>query len=287
MLFGCGMLFSRNSMFARGNSAGNTDVNPSTEIETVMTAEVANIKASRTVLGERTKLSTDVLGLYDAIMRDIDINEISGTDEEQAAYAIMLMLLAACRYQFTMSILQNWRGRAAEAMAPLRRASELCASACHIRRNPDLARVWISAGDSDDNYRNHKEAFKIKAIFPKSDPTLNRLFEVFDFSSKIIHCSIYSVSSQTRGMAFQYFDIGDPRRDPALIRTYIYILSAHETILSALVEAFAEVFQNKAVLEHELKIFADRLQRHREANRDFAMSDIRRETMEKVANRRR
>jgi hypothetical protein len=174
-----------------------------------------------------------------------------------------------------------------EALAPLRRASELCASACHIRKNPALADVWLSASESNEAYKRHKEAFKVKAIFPKTDPTLNRLFEVFDFSSKMIHGSIFAIAGQTKTLdfTFQYFDITSPN-DPALIRTFIYIVGAHESMVRAFVDAFRGALKDEATIDRELRTFTERLQRHRETLREFAMSDLSEETRRRLLKKK-
>lgn len=255
-------------------------VSPITEITSVVEAEAVNLRASQAVLGERRKLAADVLGLYNLLSSNI-APSVAANEEEIGPLLVMSMLLAGCRFQFTMSVLQNWRGRASEALAPLRRASELCASACHIRKNPALADVWSSASESNEAYKRHKEAFKLRAIFPKTDPTLSRLFEVFDFASKVIHCSIFSIAGQACGPSFRYFDIKGPR-DPALIRTFIYILGAHELMVKAFAGAFKGFLKDEAAVEQQFKLFSERLQRHRDGNRAFAMSDISPETLRKL-----
>jgi hypothetical protein len=270
---------------SRNDQKGNlVSVSPMTEIASVIEAEAANLRASQAVLGERRKLAADVLGLYSLISGNV-APSMAANEEEVGALLVMSMLLSGCRFQFTMSVLQNWRGRTSEALAPLRRASELCASACHIRNNPALADVWSSASDSDEAYKRHKEAFKLRFIFPKTDPTLGRLFSVFDLASKVIHCSIFSIAGQARDLSFRYFDIKGPR-DPALIRTFIYILGAHELMVRAFAGAFKGFLKDEAAVDQEFRVFSERLQRHRDANRAFAMSDISQEALRKIAKKK-
>jgi hypothetical protein len=251
-------------------------VDPKNEIARVIDAEIANLKTSKAALGARADLAGDILALYELVRRNVDTS--IGSMEEHKTLMVMLALLAGCRAQMTMGVLQNWRGRASEALGSLRRASELCGAACHIRRNPNLADVWLNASENDEAYKKHKEAFSIKAIFPKSDSVLHRLYEVFDFASKGIHVSIYSLASQISGGTFLYFDIKGPH-DPQLIRTFIYILSAHELILRSFITSFNGALRDTAVVEKEFKLFAERLQRHREVTREFAMSDLRQKSL--------
>jgi hypothetical protein len=257
---------------------GTGNVNPVTEITQVIESEAANLRTTITVLGERRKLANDALALYDLLARGANI--AAGTDEtEIGALLVMLPLMAACRFQLTMSVLQNWRGRAVEALAPLRRATEMCGAACYIRKNPALAGVWLSASDSNEAYKLHKETFKIKVIFPKGDPTLNHLFEIFDFTSKVIHNSIFAIAGQTQTLnsTFQYFDVKGPG-DPTLIRTFIYIVSAHESMIRAFLDAFRGALTDEPLIERELRTFSERLQRHRDTLREFAISDLSAET---------
>src|SRR5262249_2092685 len=151
------------------------------------------------------------------------------------------------------------------------------------RKNPALAGVWLSASDSDEAYKLHKEAFKVKVIFPKDNPTLNRLFEIFDFSSKVIHNSIFAIAGQTQTLnsTFQYFDIKGPG-DPALIRTFIYIVSAHESMIRAFVDALRGALTDEPLIERELRTFSERLQRHRDTLREFATSDLSAQTRLKL-----
>ncbi|MFY9728552.1 MAG: hypothetical protein WAJ87_23850 [Bryobacteraceae bacterium] len=259
---------------------------PKKEIEQVAEAEAGNLRSSLRFLGERSKLASDVLCLYNLITRSVEWTS-APTEEEQQALFVMLMLTAGCRFQLTMSVLQNWRGRMAEALAPLRRASELCASACHIRRNPGLATIWLSVSKGDEAYKRHKDAFKLKAIFPKDDPTLSRLFGIFDSSSKLIHCSLYSLASQVRDAGFfRYFDIAGPT-EPALIRTYIHIVSAHELMLRAFIDAFGGALTDAETVKAEFKVFSERLQRHRDSHRELAMSDIPQAALDRAAKRQR
>jgi hypothetical protein len=257
------------------------EVDPMAELLSVVEAEAVNLRASQAVLGERRKLAADILGLYNLISQNV-APSMATNEEEVGTLLVMLMLVSGCRFQFTMSVLQNWRGRASEALAPLRKASELCASACHIRKNPALADVWLAASESDEAYKRHKEAFKMRTIFPKTDPTLRRLFDVFDFASKVIHCSIFSIAGQAQSLSFTYFDIKGPR-DPALIRTFIYILGAHELMIKAFGSAFNGLLKDQITFDREFRVFSERLQRHRDANMAFAMSDISRETLRKFA----
>lgn len=265
------------------SGAGN--VNPGTEITQVIESEAANLRTSIAVLGERGKLANDVLALYDLVARHATI-PAEANEVETGALLAILPLLAACRFQLTMSVLQNWRGRAVEALAPLRRATEMCATACQMRKNPALAEVWLSASDSDEAYRRQKEAFKVKTIFPRTDPTLNRLFEIFNFSSKVIHGSIFSIAGQTTTLdsTFQYFDIKGPN-DPALVRTFIYIVGAHESMIRAFLDALRGALRDETVIERELRTFSERLQRHRDTLREFAMSDLSVETRKKLLKR--
>jgi hypothetical protein len=258
-------------------------MNPLTEITQVIEAEAANLRTSMDTLGERRKLASDVVALYDLVRRRVDLSAKSN-EQELGARLVMLTLLTGCRFQLTMSVLQTWRGRAAEALGPLRKAAELCASACHIRKNPALADLWLSASGSDEAYKRHKEAFKTKNIFPRTDPILSRLFDVFDFASKMMHASIFSIAGQTQNLTFNYFDIKGPD-DPSLIRTFIYIVSAHESMIRAFVGAFREVLKDVASIDRDIQLFSDRLQRHRELNAAFAMSDLSEGTLRRLIKR--
>ena len=108
---------------------------------------------------------------------------------------------------------------------------------------------------------------------------------MFDFASKVIHCSIFSIAGQARDLSFRYFDITGPR-DPALIRTFVYILGAHELMIKAFAGAFRGLLKDGAAVDQEFRVFSERLQRHRDANRAFAMSDISQETLRKLARKK-
>jgi hypothetical protein len=256
-------------------------LDPKDEIQTILDVEAEHVKQARHFLGERARLATDVLSLYDLVMRGVDLESAQG-DEESLVLVVMLNLLAGCRFQMTMGVLQNWRGHSLEALASLRRAVELCGAACHIRRNPGLAAIWSSASNSDSAYKENKGAFGPRALFPKTDPTMVQLFEVFDTASKVIHCSIYSLCGQVQGGRFNYFDT-QSTNDPTLIRTFFSILSAHELILAAFIKALDAALKDNSVAEKQFRLFAERLQRHRGANLEYALSDLQRDMVEGVA----
>lgn len=255
-------------------------LDPKTEIQTVLDLEADHVRQTQRFLGERAKLAGDALGLYDLLMRSVDLTAAQD-DEENLVLLVMLNMLAGCRFQMTMSVLQNWRGHALEALGPLRRAVELCGSACHVRRNPRLAATWSSASDSNDAYKENKSEFSIKAIFPTTDPTMDALFEVFDAASKVVHCSIYALCAQAEGTIFNYFDRGNAL-DPSLLRIFLYTLRGHKLILRAFIESFDAALKDRSVLEKEFGIFSERLQRHQDANQDFVLSDLSKDIVEKV-----
>jgi hypothetical protein len=117
---------------SRNDQKGNlVSVSPMTEIASVIEAEAANLRASQAVLGERRKLAADVLGLYSLISGNV-APSMAANEEEVGALLVMSMLLSGCRFQFTMSVLQNWRGRTSEALATTPQSiGALCLSVSH------------------------------------------------------------------------------------------------------------------------------------------------------------
>jgi hypothetical protein len=260
-------------------------IEPKKEIDQVIEAEARNVHVTIRALGERRKLANDVLGLYDLLFRNTDLARHED-EQELGALLVIATLLNACRFQLTMSILQCWRGRVGEAFGPIRKASELCAVACHISKHPEVADAWTDASQSDEAYKRHKKAFDVKTIFPKSDPLLNDLYDFYDFSSNVVHASIFALANLMGPTGFNYFEIQSPGH-PDLIRTFLYILRAHELMIEAFARALWPVLRDSEKFDKELRMFRERLQRHRDTNAEFAMSDVQPEILERLRKERR
>jgi hypothetical protein len=146
------------------------------------------------------------------------------------------------------------RGHLSDSLYYLRKAIELCAFAALIKRDPSLAQIWFDAVDDDESYKIYRSEFTQKGLYPNDHILLSLLYERFDFCSKIIHSSTYSIArrfkmEQTEAqitLSLNYFELknGD-RSEP--ITTLLYILDTHFIILRVFEEVFPEVISQDPI----------------------------------------
>ena len=113
-----------------------------------------------------------------------------------------------------MGLLSLFRGHATDPLFFIRQAVETCAFAVRIRQHPHLLQVWAEASKNAKSYKKYQGKFTQRGLFPDTDTLLMQLYDRYDFASKLMHSSVYSVSlhmqydfTQSDALSFewQYF----------------------------------------------------------------------------------
>lgn len=185
-------------------------------------------------LGEAATLSDEYARLYSNLADLAGPFRRDWPEDTQRAHLLALHFAAACRYNLTLGTLCVFRGHLGDSMMHSRRATELCAFAALVKRQPHKARAWTQARVGPKEYSAYKEKFGSKHLFPPDHPRLRHLYGRYDFFSKRQHGSIYSIAGHMRydQSPDVIFDFFDARPDtPEIAGIYFYLLQTHWDIL--------------------------------------------------------
>lgn len=159
----------------------------------------------REYLGPTTNLIEELLNLHKLLGELFESSKISLDAHQQLA---LLHCMQACRYQFLMGALTCLRAHPIDQSSYRRKAIEFCAFAIKMARNPEHAKTWIEAVNSNGKYDQYESAFKINAIITEAceifDP---RLKKMYGFLSQQVHASPFAITSQVR---IEYNPDGEP-----------------------------------------------------------------------------
>ena len=106
---------------------------------------------------------------------------------------------------------------------------------------------WIKAHDDESAYGVYRKKFGGKGLFPKGDPVLEKLGSRYDFCSKSVHSSIYSLAQRMEfessekkfRILYNLFEINeDDKSEPA--RMYLWTLDTHLGIIRVFEKVFEE-----------------------------------------------
>jgi hypothetical protein len=160
----------------------------------------------------------------------------------------------AARYYLIMGIADCLRCQLKDSFAKTRMAIETAAFAARVKRHPHLARVWVEAGQSEEEYDDYREKFK--KLFPGEHRLLKTLGERYDMCAKQTHPSIYAFAGRSKveesekmyTLKFDYFQAERDGSEP--IRTFFVILNTHMLIFNVFREVLADALGDHArVLE--------------------------------------
>ena len=220
------------------------------EIEEVRQAEDANYSIATKQLGESASLIQDLVDLYALLGDYLEKSELAGRDE----YVCAMDSILACRYQLSMGALSLLRGHLTDSDSFTRKAIEFCGFAAHIKAHPHLGMVWLKAGDDDDSYKSYLKQFRVKKLFPKSDPLLKELYERYNWCSKQSHPSVYSIcrhievepKDEVINIKFQYFELkqGDASEP---VRTFIWLVDTHFGIVRVFEKILSDIIDTDSV----------------------------------------
>jgi hypothetical protein len=217
-------------------------------VEELAQREQHNLEVSFNRVGDTITLVEDEDHLYETLARLVDESGVPPRDEIVMAG----MFLTACRYQLSASCLTALRGYPTESLEKTRKAIELTAFANRIRKHPHLAKVWLEAGHNEVTYKAYRDKFTGKKLFPENEPLMKSLGNRYDFCSKVIHSSVYSLGAKMKfetqpGKFRMYYNISELRdEDPSEpVRTVMWNLDTHLGI----VRVFALVLDE--AVEHD------------------------------------
>jgi hypothetical protein len=225
------------------------------EIERVAAGEILNYEVSKSGLGDSLSLVQDVVDLYQLFVSLIEQSKIPPKDEVVApAY-----FLSGCRYQLVVGVLALLRGHVSDSFHFSRKAIELSAFAARVKKHPHLAMVWLQAWHNPGAYEKYREKFSPGKLFPDDHVLLGKLYDRYDFASKFVHPSFYSMARHVKvinesagfHLDFDYFELHDT--DPAepagtflwIIDTHFGIVRVFEEVLGSILNANRDLWESR------------------------------------------
>ncbi|MFZ5447862.1 MAG: hypothetical protein ACOZFS_04405 [Thermodesulfobacteriota bacterium] len=215
------------------------------EIEEVRKTEDKNYLESRKLLGETVSLIHDLINLYDLIGEIIEDSKIKAKKESVAAFKFML----ACRYYLMIGTLACLRGHLTDSFSFTRNAIEVSGYAFKVKKHPHLTKILIDAANHNESYLIFNQKYKIGKTFAIKNDILQRLYKCYEYCFKSIHPSIYSFDKRVTfhrieesiiiNISFDNFELKN-NYPSDLIRTFLWIIHTHFTII----ELFEEIFKN-------------------------------------------
>jgi hypothetical protein len=223
------------------------------EVDAVQRMDGENYQEARASLGEDIQ-SVGVLMLGFDFFNDGLRGLKEAIDERIIVTGVHFILW--CRYHCTMAITTLLQGHRNDAFAHLRRGVEGAAFAARVRKHPELAETWLTAGHSDETFKKYKEKFATSKIFPEKDLALSQLRDVYESTNPFSHPSLKALAGHGQVKAiedggievtFNYhqFEPGDPSD---FMRSFLYLIRANRWILDVFADVFPEVVScNKEV----------------------------------------
>lgn len=231
-------------------------------------AEAKNFEFTTKVLGGTVELVQDFQDLYKSLAGFVLIPDGGAATKAAKVAMVALHLLMKSRSNLLVGSITLLRAYRGNSLVFLRGAIEACAFAAHIRRRPELADVWLNAGDGENAYKAYKKQFKV--LFPKGDPLMRELYERYDRCSKVLHSSLYSMAghfsypddAEELSLRFNLFDLPG---DHSIVSSLNFALDTHKRILKKFAEVLAgEISANSTVWELRFNSVEAKLDVHRE-----------------------
>lgn len=215
-----------------------------TELGDVYEAADANYRESLRFLGDSLRLVQDILDVY---QRTADVVASSPRAHEDEHVMGMNFMMAA-RYYGVMALLACLRGHITDSFASTRMAIEAAAFAFRVKRHPNLARVWLDAGEDDAAYDEYRKRFR--RLFPEDHARLRELGARYDLCAKQTHPSVYAFAGRSKvdaaephyTLKFEYFQMASDGSEPA--RTFLFTLNTHILILGVFGEALGRALSH-------------------------------------------
>ena len=220
-------------------------------VESIKEWEERNYKVSEGVLSEKISIFQDIIKQYKLLKTLIQDSKIPSDQ----AIEINILLFLSCCYQFTIACLALLRGHFTDALQVTRRAIESCAIAHRIKKQPHLAKVWLDAYKSEQDYKQYKSEFKPSSLFPSTHPILKKLYNKYDVYSKKTHSSIVSmidrIKKRKKGpgisqIIFYYYEC-DPNNHNKINEPFFDIIDSHIEILKVFEEVFKEAIDHDRI----------------------------------------
>ncbi len=227
-------------------------------IDLLTEMEQIDLLRSQKITGSMRKLVQALCELYETLS-----SLIAGSPASSEQLHGTIPFALACRYELLMAITMAFRGHLSNSYHFTRRAIELCAFAARISRHPHLMLEWRQSWKDLSRYDKLREKFSSKKLFPVDQRELKQLYGPYDFCSKFVHPSVFSLSGhievanvsngQTYNFLYSELKEGDPSEP---VRTGIFILNVHSLILRAF-EPILKTLKVKdlAMFSKELAVF--------------------------------
>ena len=197
--------------------------------------EDQNLRRSLKLIGDTYDLVSDAEALYDALPGMCRLPKDYETNPKSFAAGVYGNLLFLCRRQLTVGTLTLLRGHRGDHKSDLRKAIEICAFAARMQKHPHMAKVWLSAGTSEEAFEKFRKTFI--NLFPGDDPVLVELGKHYDVCAKAGHPNVYGLAlyftsqPRQRGDAGAGLNLFDTMSDSALIGEFMTSMSVHVIIL--------------------------------------------------------
>ena len=215
-------------------------------LENLRQGEDQNFAIARDRLGDTFSLVQDLNDLYDWFAGRIAERGPSVTP----ATVPGIYLFRGSQNMLNAGVIDCLRCHLTESSANTRVAIECVAFTSRISRHPHLGREWIEAGASDEAYDKYRRKFSGSSIFPKDEPDLEELSKRYDLCAKLGHPSFISFARRLEfnpkapgSSKFHVFDVREGNgAEP--VRTFLWIVDTHATILDVYHRVFAAVVKN-------------------------------------------
>ena len=228
--------------------------------EGLQEAEATNFRIGLAALGETYGLVDEALGLYDRLGRSVGESGI----RLSAATVATVAFLHGCRYALVKGVLELLRGHQNDSLMYLRNATEFAGFADVVRRYPERAVTWMNGPRSPETYKEYRDQFRSRDLFPRDDRLMSTLYSRYDDSSRQIHASLHSFAARlqlTPGvLAYAYFDVRD---ETVLVPMFVYTIQTHFGIIQVFARALSEALaHDRAAWELHYNAFDAALQTH-------------------------
>jgi hypothetical protein len=206
-------------------------------------AENKNFEFTTRTLGDTAELVQDFQDLYKTLAGSVLIPDGGAVTERAKVAIISLHLLMKSRANLLIGCLTLLRGYQGNSLLFLRGAIEACAIAALLKAKPGRADLWLNAGGSEEAYRQYRKKFR--ELFPKGDALLQELYGRYDWCSRVIHGSPYSLAghcsypdSETEDIL--HFKLFDLPGDHTIVSSLYFTLDAHKRVLTKFADVLAD-----------------------------------------------
>lgn len=153
--------------------------------------EEVNFQKNRAKFAEHYLLLEDCESAYRLFLNNvIDLRKAS---HAEVRYFDCLKVCIDIPNELSLAVLALFREHLGDSSYHIRKAIELFGFASLMSKGEADAAKWRKAAVDEAAYSEYRKAFSTRKLFPFEDQGLRLLYEQYDFSSKDIHSSIFSI----------------------------------------------------------------------------------------------